>query len=869
VATAHDTGVDAPGSRTAALRYAVSSVLLAIVFIFGVLLPPVPAAASGELAALAQSSLNKGHRPGIAIAVKEQVAAGKSEPEPSWTRSRIIFIGGMLFAVLAAGFMILHYLRMIGLNSELKASTKKRKRAEDTALRFGHIIDRSLNEIYIFDAQTLKFIQVNHGACVNLGYTMEVLQDLTPVDIKPEFTDETFGDTICSLRDGDDEILVFQTVHERKDGSRYDVELHLQLMKEERSPIFVAIGQDITERKRAEKSLRNAHDQMEQRIVERTQSLTEEIQERRTIEAELLDRTELLQLLNALTTIANEADDTDAAMTACLKEICEYTSWPVGHIYAVSKSDPNVFVPTNIWYMENPEWFSAFHDITMKTEFEKSIGLPGRVMASGKPEWIENVTKDPGFIRDHAGVDIIVRAGFGFPIKVRNKVVAMMEFFSPFEQKTDQTLIQFINQIGQQFGHLYERAESERTLLEAKEKADSANQAKSVFLASMSHELRTPLNAIIGFSQMLQFTPKDPLSEKQTDYVTHITESGYHLLKLINEVLDLAKIEAGKVELSLEEVDAGDACKKCLNLVRGIADERNIKVAVTNPANRVSRVWADATSLNQVLLNLLSNAIKYNRRDGTVKVELANTADGMVRFSVIDTGHGVPEGRMNELFEPFSRLGAEASNVEGTGIGLTVTRELVELMEGQIGFESEVGRGSTFWFELPQVMVLPLPEDAPDAGPESNSSSALHDLQRHNSISGNILYIEDNPINISLMEAIIGEFTGAALTTAENGETGVKMARSKNPDLILLDIKMPDMNGFEALKRLRRSKKSKDIPVVAVTAAAMTKDLEKGLKAGFRDYLTKPFEAHRVLDVIYGALNGNGPSGRNKRFKPD
>ena len=246
----------------------------------------------------------------------------------------------------------------------------------------------------------------------------------------------------------------------------------------------------------------------------------------------------------------------------------------------------------------------------------------------------------------------------------------------------------------------------ENELQVSKEEAEKANMAKSEFLSSMSHELRTPMNAVLGFAQMLKYNPKEPLSKSQEESVGHILTGGQHLLKLIDDVLDLAKIEAGKVELVIEDFSPTEILNECLLLITTLAEEHGINVSVPEEAMEVPMVRADHTRFKQVLLNLMSNAVKYNRKNGTVSITIEKVADKMLRIAVTDTGEGIHEDKQKELFKPFSRLGAETSGVEGTGIGLVVSKDLIERMSGAIGVESEVGKGATFWIELPLVDLV-------------------------------------------------------------------------------------------------------------------------------------------------------------------
>jgi PAS domain S-box-containing protein len=394
------------------------------------------------------------------------------------------------------------------------------------------------------------------------------------------------------------------------------------------------------------------------------------------------------------------------------------------------------------------------------------------------------------------------------------------------------------------------RKAEEEKLRVATDLAESANRAKSEFLTGMSHELRTPLNAILGFAQLLQYRTKEPLTPSQGDSVQQILKGGTHLLDLINEILNLAQIEAGKVGLSIEDVDPGEIVGECLALIRPQAEERGIKFVEDLDPRAMPVVRVDSTRFKQVLLNLLSNAVKYNRHDGTVTLACRESSGGMLRVSVADTGSGIPEDKQGAVFEPFNRLGAEATEVEGSGLGLTVSKKLVELMGGRIAFESTWGKGSTFWFEVPLAKegVSGEPEDGTD-GAVTGKAAAVLPPGDHT-----LLYVEDNLPNLRLMKALIGNLPNVTLLLAQDAETGVAMAKDRQPDVIVMDINLPGMDGFEALKRLRRSKKTRAIPVIALTASALARNREKGLEAGFRHYLTKPLDLERFLEALAETL---------------
>jgi len=381
-------------------------------------------------------------------------------------------------------------------------------------------------------------------------------------------------------------------------------------------------------------------------------------------------------------------------------------------------------------------------------------------------------------------------------------------------------------------------------LEEARAAAETANLAKSDFLSSMSHELRTPLNAILGFSQLMEYNPQESLTEAQQSAVDHIRKGGEHLLSLINDILDLARIEAGKTELSIEDVRILDNINECMALVRTLAEKRDIEISIRNKSDDPQVVRADSTRLAQVVLNLLSNAIKYNRRGGRITIELRDVPDDCLWIGVTDTGPGIPEEKYEKLFQPFSRLGAESTETEGTGIGLVVTKELVELMNGRIGFESALGVGSTFWVELPKstsaiftdAMLTELARD-------SQKSKAP-------SITGKILYVEDNPANLALMEQIIATIEGLSIISAHNAEFGIELAKSQKPNLIIFDVNLPGMSGLEAIRKLKEIDSVAGIPVIALSAAATQKDIQKGLGAGFDHYLTKPINVAEITETI-------------------
>ena len=377
--------------------------------------------------------------------------------------------------------------------------------------------------------------------------------------------------------------------------------------------------------------------------------------------------------------------------------------------------------------------------------------------------------------------------------------------------------------------------------------AEKANLAKSDFLSSMSHELRSPLNSILGFAQLLEGgTPA--LTPTQTGRIEKILQSGWYLLTLINEILDLSLIESGKMSLSLEPLSIDSVMQDCQNMTSSQADSAGIRVKFPQVTDSIF-VVADATRIKQVIVNLLSNAIKYNRADGAVDVSVRAVAAGVVRISVRDTGEGLTPEKVSQLFQPFNRLGQELSTKQGTGIGLVVTRRLIELMGGTIGVHSTPGEGSVFWVELASAMA---PQRR--AAVEDDFAPAHVTLPGPGPARTTVLYIEDNQSNRDLVEQILAGRPDLRLIMAEDADEGIEMARRQQPDLILMDINLPGMNGTQALNVLRQDSNTRHMPVLAFSANAMPGDVIKGLQAGFFCYMTKPIRIHEFLRDIDLAL---------------
>ena len=391
-------------------------------------------------------------------------------------------------------------------------------------------------------------------------------------------------------------------------------------------------------------------------------------------------------------------------------------------------------------------------------------------------------------------------------------------------------------------------------LARAKVAADGANQAKSEFLSSMSHELRSPLNAILGFSQLMESGSPAP-NQSQKESIGQILQAGWYLLELINEILDLSLIESGKLSLSLEPMSLSTVLGECQALIDPQAQKGGIRLHFA-PSDSPYFVKADRTRMKQVFINLLSNAIKYNRAGGTVEVTCESLTGDRVRVSFRDTGLGLTALQVAQLFQPFNRLGQEAGSEEGTGIGLVVSKRLMELMGGAIGVQSIESVGSVFWVEL-NAAAAPLL-----SGEDHEPRKTLRSPLAHGAGVRKLLYVEDNPANLMLVEKLLARRADIALLSATNGISGVEMARSARPDVILMDINLPGISGLEALHALMADPGTSSIPVIALSANAMPHDIQRGLKSGFFRYLTKPIKIGELMDALDLALDGADARGQ-------
>jgi signal transduction histidine kinase/CheY-like chemotaxis protein len=376
--------------------------------------------------------------------------------------------------------------------------------------------------------------------------------------------------------------------------------------------------------------------------------------------------------------------------------------------------------------------------------------------------------------------------------------------------------------------------------------AEAGSAAKSEFLSSMSHELRTPLNAILGFAQLLRRDKKEPPSDRHKERIDEILRGGEHLLRLIDDILDLSRIEAGGVSISPEPVDVAGVIEEVRRTLQPMAARQDIRIDVEAPSD-LPLVAADRTRFVQILMNFGSNAIKYNRTAGKVTFRVSTSHPDRLRVAVHDTGTGIPADRQHKLFQPFQRAGQETGPIQGTGIGLVITQRLAALMRGEVGFRSVLGEGSEFWVDMP-VHASGAHSSAPPPAREASSGRLAPQACRL------VLYVEDNPASVTFMRDLMSTIENVDLIVAPTAERGIELARGRRPDVVIMDVNLPGMSGLDALRALRALPETKDIPVIALTAAASKRDKQRGMEAGFCKYLTKPVNVDEFVTALEALL---------------
>jgi signal transduction histidine kinase/DNA-binding response OmpR family regulator/HAMP domain-containing protein len=555
-------------------------------------------------------------------------------------------------------------------------------------------------------------------------------------------------------------------------------------------------------------------------------------------EAALQQQAAMVKLLQVVTAAANEATTLEEALQIGVDQVCAYTGWPVGDAFVLDSGSTGELVPTKIWHLDDPERFAMFRQATEATSFAPGAGLPGRVVASKTPSWIMDVTRDANFPRSRLAADLDVKGAFGFPILVGTEVVGVLEFFTSEPKEPDEPLLAAMTYIGTQLGRVFERHRAEGELRQARDLAEQANRAMSQFLANMSHELRTPLNAIIGYSEILQEDAVDLGQEAFILDLTKINTAGKHLLTLINDILDLSRIEAGKMPLFLETFDVASLLQDVVAIVHPMV-EKNANRLEVHTGERLETMHADVTKLRQCLLNLLSNASKFTQ-NGTITLDVARDRDeshAWMTFRVRDTGIGMTPEQVQKLFQAFAQADAATTRqYGGTGLGLAISRRFCQMMGGDITVESEAGKGSTFTLRLPaevsEASAVPaVPKTVPTPAPERGKT---------------VLVIDDDPTVRDLMTRFLTT-EGLHVVTATGGEEGLRLARELQPHVITLDVIMPGMDGWTVLRTLKDDPEVADIPVLMVT---VVDNQRMGYVLGAADYMTKPIDRARLSALL-------------------
>ena len=559
-----------------------------------------------------------------------------------------------------------------------------------------------------------------------------------------------------------------------------------------------------------------------------------DVTELKRAEEALREKTEFLALNQVITAAANEAAGVESAIRIALDQVCTQARWPVGHAYMLVGEE---LVTSRVWHLDDSERFETFRRVSEATRFGPGDGLPGRVLSSGKPAWITDVTKDRNFPRAQMATDLGVKGAFGFPVLVGKDVVAVLEFFSERVVEPHEALLDVAAQIGTQLGRVIERQRAEGQLREAKDEAEAATQAKSQFLASMSHELRTPLNAIIGYSEMLHEEAEELGHDAFLPDLVKIREAGKHLLSLINDILDLSKIEAGKMDVLIEDFEVADLIAQVQSVIEPLM-AKNANTLVVDCTPDLGAMRSDQTKLRQNLFNLLSNAAKFTERGRiTLAVRrIVRDGDDLLEFRVSDTGIGMTAEQLGRLFQAFAQAEASTSrDYGGTGLGLAITRHFCRMLGGDVAAESAPGQGSTFTIVLPAMV--------PDVKAEVRESAARAATAP---TRGTVLIVDDEKATHELLERELSN-AGYDILHAAGGREGLKLAKQARPDVITLDIIMPDLDGWSVLKALKADPELCDIPVILVT---IMRDRDLGFALGAADYLTKPLDREVLVRVL-------------------
>ncbi|HEX9996036.1 MAG TPA: PAS domain S-box protein [Abditibacterium sp.] len=678
-------------------------------------------------------------------------------------------------------------------NTQLQDEIARRQQIEEELRasegKYRLLVEQSSDAIVVSD-ETGKILQINQAAHNMLGYNLEEVIGKNVVDFTtPEHIEEDTNSlkNLCQ----NTSVLLERSVI-RKDGTILPVEVSVNKIGD---GLLQATARDISIRKRAEIEMRELNSWLEQRVQERTAELDAAIQQ---LNHEVQERREAARAL----------EESNRRLTTTLESI------------------------NDGFYSLDKEWRFTFVNAAAE-----------RINGKSRKEMLGHRIWDvfPEIVSTSFWEEYHRAASTGIPSNFEEFYAPTQIWYRIYCYPSDDGLTIY-------FQDITSRKSVKKALQQAKEEAERASEAKTDFLSRMSHELRTPLNAILGFAQLFEL---EEMNEEDRENVDQILHAGRHLLELINEVLDIARVESGQVTLSIEPVAVGELTQEVMGLVQTMASDQHVTIS-----NEIGMdgpyVMADRQRLKQVLLNLISNSIKYNRFGGNVKISCreisySSTTEKWLRIEVKDTGRGISKEGLKKLFTPFERLGAEETPIEGTGIGLSLSKRLVELMKGLIGVQSVKDEGSNFWIEMPST------ED-----PSANILESMAVYLEPAKAAHTVLYVEDNLSNLKLVERILLRRADVKLIAGMQGSIALDLARENRPDLILLDLNLPDISGNEVLRQLRQSPETRDITVIILSADATPNQIERLLAAGAYEYLTKPLNVRKFIAVLDTVLPKKG-----------
>lgn len=799
--------------------------------------------------------------------------------------------------------------------AELENEIGERKRAQqqmgEQAEFLFNTIEALSHPFYVIDTESYQIVLANSAALESSHNTKTTCHALTHNQELPCDGE----DHPCPLKivQKTGKAVTLEHIHRNQQGEKRYVEVHGYPIFDESGKIsrMIEYSLDITEKKEAERALIEANDLLEEKVNERTSALEEQIAQRKKAQRDLAisegHYRRLIENISDIITIVNRhgkitytspsvmkilgmtpqsvsgksirdlihQDDVDDINIQTLYE--RHLGGPMEHRVLTSEGNHKIlesFIQKFKQDDDTDAYILNSRDVTLRKKAEEETRKlqmvveqsPSSVVITDIQGTIEYV--NPAFekITGYCFIDVvgqnprILQSGKTSEtvFKTLWEVISAGKIWhGEFINKKkngefyeENVLIIPIKNLAGNITNFVAVKENITELKRAQIQAEGANRAKSNFLSRMSHELRTPLNAINGFSQLMLKSKKNPLNEKQQNMAQQISTAGNHLLQLINEVLDLARIESGEFALSLEMVDPQLAIDECLALIEPMALKRAVIVSDQNGSG-LPMIRADFIRVKQVLLNLISNAVKYNDAGGTVDIQCSVDDPGFLRFVIVDDGFGIAEQKQKDMFTPFTRMVENPDEIEGTGIGMTISKQLVETMGGMIGFTSQIGIGSTFWF------TIPLCTKTQDSDKLVKTTSTR--LINSNSSTGDaaikqILYIEDNAVNAAFMDALFDDLPGYRLDIATTGEAGVVLALKNEPSLVLLDLNLPGIDGFQVFRQLKKDPKTEDIPIVAVSADAMEQTINKVTKIGFNGYLSKPVDVDLLHNTIADVL---------------